>query len=103
MLDFPSAKERCEILAKYLVDAETTVRDTAKRFGVSKSTVHKDIKEKLKYVNPSLYDEARKILDKNKLERHIRGGIATKLKYQNIKEAKIRYDKISIIEAKREK
>ena len=98
----PSLYERCEVLAKYLVDESSTVRETAKRFGVSKSTVHKDIKEKLKYVNPSLYDEARQILDKNKLERHIRGGIATKLKYQNIKEAKIRYDNIRIIEAKRE-
>ena len=84
----PSSVERCEILARYLVDEASTVRETAKRFGVSKSTVHKDIKEKLKYVNPNLYNEARRILDKNKLERHIRGGNATKLKYQNIKKAK---------------
>ena len=70
----PSSVERCEILARYLVDEA--------------STVHKDIKEKLKYVNPNLYNEARQILDKNKLERHIRGGNATKLKYQNIKKAK---------------
>ncbi|MCR5485503.1 MAG: sporulation transcriptional regulator SpoIIID [Clostridiales bacterium] len=88
MQNCASLHERCEVLARYLVEESSTVRETAKRFGVSKSTVHKDIKEKLKYVNPSLYAEARIILDRNKLERHIRGGNATKLKYQRIKNAR---------------
>ncbi len=81
--------ERCEILAKYLVEASSTVRKTARRFGISKSTVHKDLTEKLKYVNAKLYDEAEAVLNRNKLERHIRGGNATKLKYQNMKNIKL--------------
>ena len=83
-----SNPERCEILARYLVDESSTVRATAERFGVSKSTVHKDLTEKLKYADASLYEAAAEVLNKNKLERHIRGGIATKIKYQNIKRSK---------------
>lgn len=75
--------ERCENLGKYIIDNDSTVRETAKHFGISKSTVHKDITEKLSKLNFSLYCEVQKILQKNKLERHIRGGEATKQKYLN--------------------
>jgi len=77
--------ERCEKLAQYTIETSSTVRETAKVFGISKSTVHKDIREKLKNINAALYDEAVKVLDKNKSERHIRGGNATKNKYMNIR------------------
>lgn len=68
-------------LAEYIVDSKTTVRGAAKKFGVSKSTVHKDVSERLKYINKPLYMEVKKILEINKSERHIRGGVATKKKY----------------------
>lgn len=74
-------KERCEILAEYLIRNKATVRNAATRFGISKSTVHKDITDKLKEINPALYDEVREILSVNKSERHLRGGEATKMKY----------------------
>ena len=74
--------------AKYIIKNNATVRKTAKHFKISKSTVHKDISERLQKVNPTLASEARKILDQNKAERHIRGGMATKLKYSHIKEDK---------------
>lgn len=77
-----SCEERCERLANYLVENKTTVRKVASHFGVSKSTVHKDITYKLKKVNKALYEQAKEILDINKQERHIRGGEATKKKYQ---------------------
>ncbi|MBQ7714737.1 MAG: sporulation transcriptional regulator SpoIIID [Clostridia bacterium] len=77
--------ERCEIIAEYLIDNSSTVRECAKHFGISKSTVHKDIRDRLQKVNPSLYYEAIKILEKNKRERHIRGGIATKNKYYRLR------------------
>ncbi len=76
---------RCETLALYLVERGATVRETAREFGVSKSTVHKDIREKLKNVNLPLYREASGILEKNKSERHIRGGNATKRKYLTLR------------------
>lgn len=76
-------RDRCEILAEYLIINKATVRETAYKYGISKSTVHKDITEKLKNVNKGLYDEAKEILNINKSERHIRGGEATKLKYMN--------------------
>ncbi len=63
------------------MEANATVRQTAQKFGVSKSTVHKDVSERLIYINPSLASEVRKVLDVNKAERHIRGGLATKEKY----------------------
>ena len=85
MLRHGPVRERCEILAVYLVKNNATVRNTAKRFGISKSTVHKDITERLKSVNRGLFEEAAKVLDKNKSERHIRGGIATKNKYIEIR------------------
>ena len=73
--------ERAVELAHYIIDTKDTVRGAAKRFGISKSTVHKDITERLNKINPSLATEARKILEENKAERHIRGGEATRLKY----------------------
>lgn len=76
-------EERSINLAKYIIDSKDTVRGTAKKFGISKSTVHKDITERLKKINPSLADEAKKVLEVNKAERHIRGGEATRLKYAN--------------------
>lgn len=69
-------------IAKYIVEQQTTVRQTATVFGVSKSTVHKDMTERLPSVNPSLADQIKEILDYNKSVRHIRGGEATKKKYQ---------------------
>ena len=78
-----SIEERACKLAQYIIDSKDTVRGAAKRFGVSKSTVHKDVSERLKKINPSLAHEVRKILDENKAEWHIRGGMATKLKYSH--------------------
>ena len=74
-------EERAIDIANYIIDNNATVRQTAKAFGISKSTVHKDVTERLTQVNPSLAREARKVLDVNKQERHIRGGMATKEKY----------------------
>ena len=73
--------ERAVKLAQYIINSKDTVRGTAKKFGISKSTVHKDVTERLKKINPVLAREVRKILNKNKAERHIRGGLATKAKY----------------------
>ncbi len=70
-------------VANYIIDHNATVRQTAKKFGISKSTVHKDITERLQKVNHQLAMEARKVLEVNKAERHIRGGMATKRKYEN--------------------
>ena len=77
--------ERCQLLGKYIVKTGATVRAAAAAFGVSKSTVHKDITEKLEKINPSLYCSVKEVLDKNKSERHIRGGEATKEKYRRLK------------------
>jgi putative DeoR family transcriptional regulator (stage III sporulation protein D) len=74
-------EERAMEIAVYIIEHNATVRQTAKQFGVSKSTVHKDLVDRLPMVNPSLAQEARKVLDVNKSERHIRGGMATKEKY----------------------
>ena len=74
-------EERAVEIAKYIIDNNATVRQTAKQFGLSKSTVHKDVTERLSQVNPTLAREARKVLDVNKSERHIRGGLATREKY----------------------
>ncbi len=82
MLDI---EERAKILATYIIETKSTVRQAAKKFNVSKSTVHKDISERLQKVNPSLAIEAKKVLEINKSERHIRGGMATKMKYKNNK------------------
>ena len=74
-------EERAVEIGSYIIEAKATVRQTAKRFGISKSTVHKDVTERLHRINPSLAQEARKVLDVNKQERHIRGGLATREKY----------------------
>ena len=74
-------EKRAIDIANYIVEHNTTVRQTAKQFGISKSTVHKDVAERLVSINPALAAEARKVLDMNKSERHIRGGLATKEKY----------------------
>ena len=74
-------EERAVETAIYMIETKATVRQTAKKFGVSKSTVHKDLTSRLVLVNPQLAAEARKILDVNKSERHIRGGMATREKY----------------------
>ena len=75
-------EERAVEIANYIIENNATVRETAKRFGISKSTVHKDITQALRKINKPLYWEARKILELNKRERHIRGGEATKRKYE---------------------
>ena len=77
-----SIEERAVELAHYIIDSKDTVRGAASKFGISKSTVHKDLAERLIKINPNLATEVRKILDENKAERHIRGGMATKMKYQ---------------------
>jgi len=68
-------------VAHYIIDNNATVRQAAKAFGISKSTVHKDVAERLLKINPSLAEEVRKVLDVNRSERHLRGGMATKAKY----------------------
>ena len=85
MLENIEIEKRAVELANYIVESKDTVRGTAKKFGISKSTVHKDVSERLKKINPILAIEVRKILDENKAERHIRGGMATKLKYEKMK------------------
>ena len=74
-------EERAIQIANYIIENNATVRQTAKEFGISKSTVHKDVTDRLSQLNPSLAAEARKVLDVNKSERHIRGGLATREKY----------------------
>jgi putative DeoR family transcriptional regulator (stage III sporulation protein D) len=76
-----SHKERCVIFATYLIENHATVREVAHQFNISKSTVHKDVTQVLRRINPSLCDQVKQILDKNKDERHLRGGEATKKKY----------------------
>ena len=79
-----SIEERACKLAHYIIDSKDTVRGAAKKYGVSKSTVHKDVSERLLKINPGLASEVREILNENKAERHIRGGMATKLKYSHL-------------------
>ncbi len=74
-------EERAISIANYIIECNATVRQTAKAFGVSKSTVHKDVTDRLMLINPSLAKQAREVLNVNKSERHIRGGLATKEKY----------------------
>jgi putative DeoR family transcriptional regulator, stage III sporulation protein D len=76
-------EERVIGLANFIVEKKTTVRAAAKKFGISKSTVHKDVTERLEQINPVLLDEVRLVLEENKAERHIRGGQATKDKYKS--------------------
>lgn len=74
-------EERAINIANYIIENNATVRQTARQFGISKSTVHKDVTDRLAQINPALASEARKVLDINKSERHIRGGLATREKY----------------------
>lgn len=76
-------EERAIEIAYYIIENQATVRQTAKEFGISKSTVHKDVTERLVQINHSLAAQARQILDTNKSERHIRGGLATRQKYMH--------------------
>ena len=83
MMYLASGKDRCVILGLYIVENNATVRATATRFGISKSTVHKDVTQVLKNTNKSLYLDVKSVLEKNKEERHLRGGEATKKKYED--------------------
>ncbi len=87
MVNF-SHTRRCEVLGRYIVENRATVREAAKIFQISKSTVHKDVTLQLCHVNRSLWQEVAAVLQKNKSERHLRGGEATKQKYKNKKRAK---------------
>ena len=75
-------EERCEALAAYILENRATVRAAAKKFGISKSTVHKDLSERLPMFNRSLYLQVKAVLEENKAQRQIRGGIATRKKYK---------------------
>lgn len=77
-------EERAVELGQYIIESRATVRSAAKKFGVSKSTVHKDVSERLKYVNPQLYSRVKEVLEVNKAQRHIRGGMATRKKYKGL-------------------
>lgn len=79
-----SVEDRAQTLGVYIAEHGATVRQAARKFGVSKSTVHKDVTGRLKTLNPALYKQVRDILDINKSERHIRGGMATKHKYERL-------------------
>lgn len=82
------AQDRAIIIGRHIVETGDTVRAAAEKFGVSKSTVHKDVSYRLEYVNPALWREVKTVLEKNKSERHLRGGEATRQKYLDIAEAK---------------
>lgn len=75
-------EDRAERLALYIIEKKATVRAAARKFGISKSTVHKDLAERLPLFNRTLYLEAKAVLEENKAQRHIRGGIATRRKYK---------------------
>ncbi len=81
-------EERVCKLAQYIIENRATVREAAKQFGISKSTVHKDITFRLKQQNNLLYEQVRDVLKVNKTERHIRGGLATREKYRERREAR---------------
>ena len=77
-------EERACDLALYIIESKATVRSAAKKFGISKSTVHKDLSERLEHINKPLYLQVKEVLDHNKAERHIRGGMATRMKYKGV-------------------
>lgn len=81
-----TAQGRAVILGEYIIETGATVRAAAKKFHISKSTVHKDVSDRLRKVNPQLYGEVRQVLEVNKAQRHIRGGIATREKYRREEE-----------------
>ena len=78
-------EERAVKLAQYIIENNATVRQTAKEYCISKSTVHKDVAERLKNINAGLYCQVKQVLEQNKSERHIRGGLATKNKYERLR------------------
>lgn len=80
-----NVENRCVQLGNYIVETKATVRQAATIFGISKSTVHNDVTKRLSAINPSLSNEVKKVLDENKAQRHIRGGLATKKKYIELK------------------
>lgn len=81
MMYIAADKERCVILGTYIVENRATVRQTAARYGISKSTVHKDVTENLRHVNRALSEDVAKVLEQNKSERHLRGGEATRRRH----------------------
>ena len=83
-----TGRERCVVLGEYLIEHATTVRVAAQVFGISKSTVHKDVTDRLRHINHALWQQVQELLTKNKQERHLRGGEATRKKYT----AKCRFD-----------
>ena len=78
-------EDRAVTLAQYIIENNATVRQTAKKYNISKSTVHKDVSQRLKGYNESLYNQVKLVLEQNKSERHIRGGMATKSKYERLR------------------
>jgi putative DeoR family transcriptional regulator (stage III sporulation protein D) len=80
---FKEGRERAELLGEYVIETGATVRACAAHFGISKSTVHKDLAYKLRYLNTRLYSDVKEVLEHNKSERHLRGGEATRKKYLN--------------------
>lgn len=82
-------EERAIGIANFIIENNATVRQTAGEFGISKSTVHKDVTERLSQINPSLAKQARQVLDVNKSERHIRGGLATREKYLHLEHRRV--------------
>lgn len=84
--------DRCSVLGQYILENRATVRETAARFGVSKSTVHKDVTEHLRHSNPSLFLSVKQVLEHNKAERHLRGGEATRQKYLLLHQLRERSD-----------
>ena len=85
MMYIAGSKERCIVLGAYIIENKSTVRAAAAHYGISKSTVHKDVTQALKRANKNMYYEVKKVLELNKNERHIRGGEATKRKYSKLK------------------
>ena len=83
---YRTKQERCVSLAKYMIDTGATVRNAGKVFGISKSTVHQDITSRLEKIDPGLHRQVKEVLEVNKQERHIRGGMATKRKYRRLSE-----------------
>ena len=88
MMYIAADKERCVILGTYIVENRATVRQTAARYGISKSTVHKDVTETLRQINPSLWESVGEVLAQNKSERHLRGGEATRRRHLSRAEKK---------------
>ena len=81
-MDFGKEQDRAIVLGEYIIKNKATVRGAASKFGISKSTVHKDVSERLQKIHPELFRLVKEVLEQNKRERHIRGGLATKHKYE---------------------